>query len=272
MSAEVPVRVRSDDVELEYEVRGDGPELVWLHGLSGSLEESRPLCEALSHHYRVLWYSTRGHGRSTAPAGRDGWSYDRIADDLQRMVEHAGFERPLIGGGSHGANTALRHALRHPDVARALLLVAPGANALRRPDRLRWGLIRGHMSVAALRGTPHVVKAITGHDPRSPDLDAVAQQAVSAAATHSMPGLLEAMRRIPDQQVVSPAALLGLGLPVTVAAWDKDPVLHPIAVARRIAALLPDAEFVELPKPGELAPADTHVLVGSLVAGLLDRC
>jgi 3-oxoadipate enol-lactonase len=265
------VRVASDDVELEYDLRGDGPELVWLHGLSGSLEESRPLCEALSAHYRVLWYSTRGHGRSTAPAGRARYSYDVIADDLQRMLDHVGFQRPLIGGGSHGANTALRHALRHPGHARALLLVAPGSNALRRPDRLRWALVRGQLTVAARRGEPHVVKAITGHDPRDPLLDPVAQQAVSAARTHAMPALLDAMRWIPDQQVVPPSSLTALDVPTTVAAWDRDPVLHPIAVARRIAALIPGAEFVELPRPADMAPADAHARLDALLADLLAR-
>jgi pimeloyl-ACP methyl ester carboxylesterase len=265
------VRVESDDVELEYELRGDGPELVWLHGLSGSMEESRPLCEALSAHYRVLWYSTRGHGRSSAPVGRARYSYDVIADDLQRVLEHVGFSHPVIGGGSHGANTALRHALRHPGVARALLLVAPGANALRRPDRLRWALIRGQLSLAARRGDAHVIKAITGHDPRLPDLDPVALQAVSAAQTHTMTALLEAMRFIPDQQVVPPVSLAAVTVPATVAAWDRDPVLHPIAVARRIAALLPDADFVQLPKPAEMTPAEAHQRLGALVADLLTR-
>jgi pimeloyl-ACP methyl ester carboxylesterase len=265
------MRVVSDDVELEYELQGEGPELVWLHGLSGSLEESRPLCEALSAHYRVLWYSTRGHGRSTAPAGRLRYSYDVIADDLQRLIDHVGFERPLVGGGSHGANTALRHALRHPGQARALLLVAPGANALRRPDRLRWALVRGQMTLAARRGEPHVVKAITGIDPRVAGLDPVSQQAVDAARTHAMPALLDAMRWIPDQQVVAPTALTALDLPATVAAWDKDPVLHPIAVARRIAALLPQGEFVQVPKPAEMGPAGSQAMVAKLVADLLAR-
>ncbi|HUR15063.1 MAG TPA: alpha/beta hydrolase [Mycobacteriales bacterium] len=266
------MRFVSDDVELEYEVRGEGPELVWLHGLSGSLEESRPLCEALATGYRVLWYSTRGHGRSTAPLGRRRYSYDVIADDLQRVLDHVGFERPLVGGGSHGANTALRHALRHPGNARGLLLVAPGANALRRPDRLRWALVRGQMTLAARRGEPHVVKAITGVDPRLAGLDEVSQQAVDAARTHAMPALLDAMRWIPNQQVVPPAALSTIDLPATVAAWDKDPVLHPIAVARRIAALLPKAQFVQVPKPGEMGPARSHALVNGLVADLLARC
>lgn len=265
------MRAVSDDVELDYELIGEGPPLVWLHGLSGSLDESRPLCERLSQQFQVLWYSTRGHGRSTPVHDRARYSYDVIADDLERMLDHVGFEHPVVAGGSHGANTALRHALRHPGRARAVLLVAPGANALRRPDRARWALVRGQMRLAAHRGEPAVVKAITGYDPLDPALDEVGLAAVAAARTHDLASLLSAMRLIPDQQVVVPASLTDLTLPTLVAAWAKDPVLHPIAVARRIASLMPNAEFVEMAKPGTMAPDNAAALMASWVDALLAR-
>ena len=145
------MRAQVRGVELDYEVLGDGPELVWLHGLSGSLEESRPLCEALARDFRVLWYSSRGHGASTCLPSRAGYDYDEFADDLQALLDHVGFTRPVVGGGSHGANTALRYAVRHPGRARALLLVAHGANALRRPKRLMWALVRAHVDLEVMR-------------------------------------------------------------------------------------------------------------------------
>lgn len=270
------MRAVSGDVELDYEIKGDGPPLVWLHGLSGSLDESRPLCERLAKHNTVLWYSSRGHGRSSAVHDKDRYRYDVIADDLERMLDHAcslhaGFEHPVVAGGSHGANTALRHALRHRGRSRALLLIAPGANALRRPDRLRWALIRGQMRIAARRGEPAVVKAITGHNPFDPSLDEAAQAAVAAARTHDLASLLSAMRLIPDQRVVNPADLPTLTLPSLVAAWPKDPVLHPIKVARRIAELMPAGEFVEIDRPNALTPDEVATLVAGWVGSLLAR-
>ena len=265
------MRAASDDVELDYDVMGEGPSLVWLHGLSGSLAESRPLCEKLSRHFRVLWYSTRGHGRSTPLHDRDRYSYDTIADDLERMIKHVGFTHPVVAGGSHGANTALRHALRYPERSRALLLIAPGANALRRPDRVRWALVRGQLRLAARRGETAVIRAITGYDPRDPDLDEVGQAAVAAARTHDVASLLSAMRLIPDQQVVAPSLLAGIAVPTVVAGWAKDPVLHPIAVARRVAELMPDATFVQMPKPGAITPTAAADLVTGWVQELLAR-
>lgn len=265
------MRATVGEVELEYEVLGEGPELVWLHGLSGSLAEARPLCEALSRTHRVLSYSTRGHGGSTPVHERARYTYDLIADDLQAMIEHVGFDRPVVAGGSHGANTALRHALRYPGVSRALLLIAPGANALRKPDPLRWALVRGHMRRAARQGEHAVVQAITGHDPRDPALDAKAQAAVAAARTHDLASLLSAMRLIPNQQVVPPAALALIDVPALVAAWPKDPILHPIAVARRIADLLPQGQFVEMPRATDLEPDESAALMTEWVRELLAR-
>jgi pimeloyl-ACP methyl ester carboxylesterase len=265
------MRAQSGDVELDYELKGDGPPLVWLHGLSGSLDESRPLCEELAKTYTVLWYSSRGHGRSSPVHEKDRYRYDHIVDDLERMIDRAGFQHPVVAGGSHGANTALRHAVRYPGRSRALLLVAPGCNALRRPDRLRWALVRGHMALAARRGEPHVVKAITGHHPLDPTLDETALAAVAAARTHDLASLLSAMRLIPDQRVVRPSALTGLEVPALVAAWDKDPILHPIKVARRIADLLPKGEFVEMARPSTMTPSDAAALMSDWVEGLLAR-
>jgi pimeloyl-ACP methyl ester carboxylesterase len=257
-----PLRARLGDVELEYAVAGDGPELVWLHGLTENLESSREVCERLAEHYRVLWYSSRGHGRSSPVLERSRYTYDVMADDLAAMCELAGFTRPLLAGGSHGANTILRHELRHPGRARGLLLVAPGANALRRPRRTHWALIRAHTILAARRGEHAVIRAITGQDPRDPAHDTAR---VAAARTHDMASLLAAMRFVPDQQVVPAAVLRHFDVPTVVAAWPDDALIHPIAVAREIAALVPGARFHEIDRAvAESADAATVALLSLL--------
>ena len=246
-------RFAHDDVELDYDVIGDGPELVWAHGLTETLASSLPLCRDLSRDHRVLVFSSRGHGRSSPVLQRARYSYDLMADDLAALCDHVGFDRPLLAGGSHGANTILRHELRHPGRARGVVLVAPGANALRKPKRWAWTLIRAHTLHAAWRGEHAVIKAITGHDPRDPAHDA---DIVAAARTHDMASLLAAMRWGPDQQVVPPAELRRFDVPMVVAAWPGDPLIHPIAVARRIAELVPHAEFVEISR--EVATSAEH--------------
>ena len=251
-------------IELEYEVVGDGPPLVWLHGLSGSVQESRPLCTLLADRFTVLSYSTRGHGRSTPIHDRDRYTYDVIAADLDAMLDHVAFDRPVIAGGSHGANTVLKHETLFPGRASGLLLVAPGANALRRPKRPHWWLIRSQLLLAQRRGgTDGIVKAITGQDVFDADHDEVA---VAAARTHDMTSLMAAMRFIADQKVVDVADLSRFTTPSIVAAWNHDPLIHPIAVAHQIAAAIPGARFEEIDKLAGMRALESAAVAAPLIA------
>jgi pimeloyl-ACP methyl ester carboxylesterase len=82
------------------------------------------------------------------------------------------------------------------------------------------------------------------------------------------------MRHIADQQVVDPAALPRFDVPTHVIGWDGDPVIHPIATARRIAELIPDATFAEIERVeglsaaqvADVAASNIHTWADSVVA------
>lgn len=251
-------------VELEAEVVGAGPELVWLHGLSGSLEDGRPVVARLADRFRVLHYSTRGHGRSTPLLTRDRYGYGRIAADLAVVLDAVGFQHPLLVGGSHGANTILRHEAERPGRARGLLLIAPGGNALRRPPALRFALLRLTLWRGSRRGMDGLIELCTGFHPDDPRAD---PHLVDAMRTHDLASLRVAMRRIPDQRAVDPAALPGFRVPTHVIGWDGDPVIHPIAVARQIAMLVPGASFEEIERVAGLSATQ----VADVAAGKIER-
>ncbi len=247
---------------LEYEVMGDGADLVWLHGMGGNLELERRSAAALARHHRVLWYSSRGHGRSSAPTRRAGWSYGALAGDLDAMLDVVGFERPLLVGGSHGANTILRHAVEHPGRARGLILIAPGGNALTRPSRRQFAPIWLMLNIARLHGRDGLIRFVTGLDPDNPDVDA---EVLAAARTHDPRALARALRRIPDQGAVDELALAGLQVPTLVAAWDGDPIIHPIALARRIVDLIPGARFEQITPLVDASPQEVADRLASSV-------
>jgi pimeloyl-ACP methyl ester carboxylesterase len=261
MRAELP------GATVEYEMAGDGPDVVWCHGLGGCLEDGRAAAERVAEKgYRVLWYSCRGHGRSSEVTTRQDCAYDRIADDLSALLDHVGFDRPLLAGGSHGANTILRHEALHPGRASAILLVAPGANALGRIGGPRWWLVLAAFHRARRRGPDALVKLITGLDASD-----VENPMVAAALTHDPASLAVALRHIPDQGAVEPDALRAFAVPTHVAAWDKDPLIHPIAVARRIADLIPGATFEEVPRVTTLTHDEVADMASDLIAGWAAR-
>lgn len=101
---------------------GEGPALVFLHGGLASHRAVLPLVGPLTDRYRVITPDLRGSGRSWSS---ESLTFDRLADDLLRLLDHLAVEQALVGGISAGSGTAVRFALRHPARTRGLIVVWP---------------------------------------------------------------------------------------------------------------------------------------------------
>lgn len=110
------------DVELAYEVRGEGPAVVCAHGGGGEAAHWRHQVPALSGRYRVVTYDARGHGSSSVPDGP--YTMELLAGDLRRLLDHLGIARAVIVGATLGGVTALELALAHPERVAGLVLVS----------------------------------------------------------------------------------------------------------------------------------------------------
>ncbi len=99
---------------------GDGPVVVFSHGLLMNHTMFAAQVEALRDAYRVVTWDQRGHGE----AEHDGtWSYWDSADDLLALLDHLGVDRAVLAGMSQGGFLSLRAALRAPERVRALVLI-----------------------------------------------------------------------------------------------------------------------------------------------------
>lgn len=121
--------VTSGDAEIA--VRIDGAEhLPWIV-LSNSLAADLTMWDDqipfLTRSYRVLRYDTRGHGKSSAPAGP--YSLDILVGDLLAVMDHFGIKRADILGLSMGGMTALGLGLGYPERVGRLICADARADA-----------------------------------------------------------------------------------------------------------------------------------------------
>src|ERR1700747_3739208 len=114
-------RLRIGGVELAYEIKGDGPPLVWCHGLASCRGGDRDVIDAFSESFTVLSYDARGHGRSSPVHDAREFSYVKLADDVLAMLDHVGWPAAIFTGASMGAATLARVAALAPQRARALV-------------------------------------------------------------------------------------------------------------------------------------------------------
>ncbi|MCH8009573.1 MAG: alpha/beta hydrolase, partial [Chloroflexi bacterium] len=106
-----------------------GPPLILIHATGFLAALWRPIAEQLSSTFRVVAMDQRGHGDSDKPA--DGYTFELLADDTQRLITELGLERPLAAGHSSGGTTIVVHADKYPGVIQRSVLIEP---ILPRPD------------------------------------------------------------------------------------------------------------------------------------------
>jgi pimeloyl-ACP methyl ester carboxylesterase len=113
----------SDKVRLRYHVRGTGPPLLACHG--GPANISDTLADALvplEDAYTLVYHDYRGSGSSeVAPSAT--YTYERIADDLDELRVHLGYERVGLLAHSMGGFIGLNYGLRHPETSAGMVLV-----------------------------------------------------------------------------------------------------------------------------------------------------
>jgi pimeloyl-ACP methyl ester carboxylesterase len=111
----------AEGTQLHYEVSGDGPAVVLLHGRGLDLRMWAPQVAAFETSHRVVRYDLRGFGRSRS--GKVPYTH---ADDLVRLLDHLGIDRAALVGCSLGGGAAVNFAVLHPD--RLLALVPVGSS------------------------------------------------------------------------------------------------------------------------------------------------
>lgn len=134
-----PVRVDiGDGIRLWCDIEGLGlvpdgdsmrerPTLLLLHGGPGMDHSTfKPTMSQLADLCQIVYYDHRGNGRSDRGRPED-WVFDVWADDVVRLCDALGVERPIVLGTSFGGMVAMRYLARHPDHPSKVVLSSTAA-------------------------------------------------------------------------------------------------------------------------------------------------
>lgn len=111
---------------LDYEVCGQGPALLLLHGFPQNRAIWQPIKAALSPHFTLVMPDLRGYGQSPKPASDPAhltYSKRAMANDLIKLMDEIGHVKFGVVGHDRGARVAHRLAADHGErVSRLMLL------------------------------------------------------------------------------------------------------------------------------------------------------
>lgn len=224
-------------------VMQERPTLILVHGGPGFDHSAfKPFFARFTDQVQVLYLDQRGHGRSDARPPSE-WNLDTHADDLVRLCQVLGIERPIVLGQSFGGFVVQRYLARHPTHPRAVVLSSTAA---------RYNL-DGKVQGFARRGGPEAGAAAQAFwaDPNAATwatydrlcrhlYNTTPQDADGRQRMHFRPEILFASAGGEQQEMDLRPGLAAVQCPVLLMAGDEDPVTP-----------MEDAELIfdALPKP-----------------------
>jgi len=113
-------KTKVNDIELYYEVRGEGTPLILISGLGYSLWQWHKMVPLLVEHFQVITFDNRGVGQSDKPGGP--YSAQLLAADTIGLLDALGIEKAIIAGHSMGGFIAQAIALDYPQRIEKLIL------------------------------------------------------------------------------------------------------------------------------------------------------
>jgi pimeloyl-ACP methyl ester carboxylesterase len=255
-------------------VEGSGPDLVLIHGASGSTRDfTFSLVKALAPRYRVVAFDRPGLGWSD-DIGPDGTSPMAQASILRAAADRLGVRRPIVLGYSYGGAVALAWALGDRASVAALVILA-GAT-------MPWtgGLGTWYALTSTALGRAAVIPLVTAFVPTvkseaiingifAPDPVPEGYAGYLGAGLTLRRAVLSANARQVNAlkaHVTAMARQYGeLDLPVEILHGDNDPTVPHLIHALPLARILPDAAVTLLPGVGHMPH---HADPGAVIAAI----
>jgi 3-oxoadipate enol-lactonase len=258
-------------VELFYTERGEGPAVVFSHGLLWTHAMFEPQLKALADRFRVIAYDHRGQGQSEVPDARCT-DMETLSRDAVALIGALDAGPCHFVGLSMGGFVGMRVAARHPELVRSLTLMDTAADPEPRrnvPKYRIMNLVARTLGVNKLLAA-RVMPILFGHTFLNDPARAVERDALRSELMGRKKSIYKAVNGVIERAPLSPAELRAISAP-TLVLWGSEDVAIKRHRAVAMAEAISGAEFVEIPAAGHTATLEQPERVTEALAHFLDQ-
>ncbi len=257
------MKVRGVELHVE-DTGGTGPAIAFSHGLLWSASMWRFQVAAFRDRFRCVAWDHRGQGRSEVT--ESGYDMDTLADDAAALIAQLGIAPAHFVGLSMGGFVGMRLAARRPELVRSLALMETAADAEPWQNALKYSAMSFLARFVGMRPfVPAVTKIMFGRTFRSDRGRAALAEAFGRELIgNDLTGMRRALEGVLSRGAVSPQELARIRAPVLVVSGEEDTAVVP-ARSMRLAAQIPGAKFVRLPRAGHTSSMEEPEAVNHLL-------
>ena len=237
------------DIDLYYEIAGQGQPILFIHGLGSSSRDWEPQVAFFAKHYQVVTFDVRGHGQSGKPPGP--YSIPLFATDTAELIKSLGIAPAHIIGISMGGMIAFQLAVSAPDLVRSLVIVNSGPEFILRTFKERIGGLQ-RLLIVRLLGMRKMGQVLSKRLFPKPEHEELRRVFVERWAENDRRAYSDAMRAIVGWSVSD--RLGDIRSPTLVITADED--YAPVSLKEAYVAKMPQAELVVIADSRHATPAE----------------
>jgi 3-oxoadipate enol-lactonase len=255
-------RMQVNDIELYYEIEGEGEPVLFLHGLGSSSAGWGFQREAFASEYRMIMPDIRGHGRSDKPPGP--YSMALFAADIAALLDGLDIPAAHLVGLSLGAMIGFQMAVDQPGRIRSLTAANAGPEVIPRTFKERRAIWQRQLLVN-LFSMERIAETIGGRLFPEPQQAELRQMAVEGFAANDKVAYKAATRAFLGWSVRD--RLAEIQCPVLLIASDGD--YTPVSAKEAYLAEIPGAQLVVIENSRHAVPLDQYEAFNAAVLAFL---
>ena len=231
-----------DGLQIRYEINGTGKPLLLMHGWGCTLETVRSVAETASQNHMVVNIDFPGFGESDEP--ESVWGVKEYTGFIEKFIEKLGLKNLSLAGHSFGGRVAILYSSRN-DVEKVILIDAAGVK-----PKHPW---KWYIKVYSFKTAKFFVRLFLPNKKATEIIDKMRNRRGSADYNAASPKMKSILSKVVNEDLKH---VLHLIKAPTLLIWGKNDTATPVADAKIMERLIPDAGLVVFENAGHYSFLD----------------
>lgn len=225
--------LKHNGIEMFYTVEGEGSPVVLLHGWGCTHETVHSIENICLEKHKVYNVDFPGFGRSTEPSNSSEiWGVEQYTQIIEKLVAVEGIDGPILIGHSFGGRVAILFASRN-DADKIVLVDAAGVKP-RRPFKY-------YLKVYSFKTLKWLYNTFLGKKRAAKHIEKMRNRRGSSDYANSSAAMKAILSKVVNEDLCHVMPLIKAP---TLLIWGKNDTATPLADAKKMEKLIPDAGLV----------------------------